>query len=635
MIKFKRKSILALVMAFSMTLSFAGCDKKEKSTTEAVTEISTEDSSTDEIITEATDSDTTGYNELPTIEDDPSSPEAIEEQKKFDEYLQESFEESVVNDSITLHYTLAHPENFGITPPEATLGETGVSEEEIAADLAETKEEREELLTFNYDYLTYDQRFTYDILLDELENNITFYDNVYYYEPFAYTSGLQTNLPITMAEYKFYDQQDVEDYLVLVESIREYYNDYLGFERVKSEKGLFMTTNCANEVIRQCEEFTADPEHNLLIETFNTRVSEVEGLTEEQIESYKQRNYDAVMNVVIPAYEDIIATFKELKTTGKNQLGLAHHENGKEYYKYLLRSKVGTDKTPEEVIEALDAKIEDRISAIQEVALQDYEGTMAYFEEDYEKLYGDLDQKETVRLFEELCDDKFPEIPAIDFSVTPVHKSLEEIVSPAFYMTPPLDLYEVNYIYINEGSTSGASLWSTLAHEGVPGHMYQFVYFLSNDPVPLRSLLNFTGYNEGWATYVEMMSFDYFDGYAHDCYADLERINNELNILVSSRVEIGVNYEGWTLEETQDYLTKSGFNPEAAQDIMNYVIAEPANYQMYCFGWLEFEALKEYAQTELGDKFDEKEFHKTVLDAGPCQFYLLKNQVDRYIATAK
>ena len=632
MIKFKKKSILALVMAFSMTLNFAGCDKKEKSTTETTTEATTE-ISTEEITTVATATDTTEEITIITIEEDPSSPEAIEEQKRFDEYLQESFEESVVCDSLTLHYTLAHPESFGVTPPEATLGETGVSEEEIAADLAETKEEREELLAFNYENLTYDQRFTYDILLDELENNIAFYDNVYYFEPFAYTSGLQTNMPINLAEYKFYDQQDIDDYLVLVESIREYYGDYLTFERTKSEKRLFMTTNCANEVIRQCEEYIANPEHNLLIETFNSKIDNFEELTDEQKENYKQRNYDAVMNSVIPAYEDTITTFKELKATGKNQLGLVHHENGKEYYEYLLRSKVGTDKTPEQVIETLDAKIEAGLAEIQTVALEDYEGTMAYFEEDPTTLYGDLDQTETVRLFEDICDDKFPEIPAIDFSVTPVHKSLEEIVSPAFYMTPPLDLYDVNYIYINEGSTSGASLWSTLAHEGVPGHMYQFVYFLSNDPEPLRSLLNYTGYCEGWATYVEMMSFDYFDGYAHDVYADLERINSELSILVSARVEIGVNYEGWTLEETKDYLTTSGFNPEAAEDLMNYVIAEPTNYQMYCFGWLEFEELKEYAQTALGDKFDEKEFHKTVLDAGPCPFYLLKNQVDRYIAT--
>ena len=100
----------------------------------------------------------------------------------------------------------------------------------------------------------------------------------------------------------------------------------------------------------------------------------------------------------------------------------------------------------------------------------------------------------------------------INFTVTPVHKSLEGIVSPAFYMTPPMDDYLNNSIYINEGSETGAT-WNTYAHEGIPGHMYQFVYFLSNDPEPIRTLLNFSGYQEGWATYVEMMSFDYFDGY--------------------------------------------------------------------------------------------------------------------------
>ena len=165
--------------------------------------------------------------------------------------------------------------------------------------------------------------------------------------------------------------------------------------------------------------------------------------------------------------------------------------------------------------------------------------------------------------------------------------------------------------------------------------MYQFVYYLSNDPEPLRTLLNFSGYQEGWATYVEMMSFDYYEHYSNPTYADIERINNELNLLVSARVEIGVNYEGWDLEDTKNYLQSNGFGSDGAQDIIDYVVAEPGNYQMYCTGWLEFEELKEYAQDELGDKFDEQEFHKVILDAGPCQFWLLREKVEEYVDSVK
>ena len=132
-----------------------------------------------------------------------------------------------------------------------------------------------------------------------------------------------------------------------------------------------------------------------------------------------------------------------------------------------------------------------------------------------------------------------------------------------------------------------------------------------------------------------MMSYDYYTGYANESYAHIEAINSKLNLLVSARIEIGVNYQGWTLEETAAYMNNSGFDGSAAQDIMDYVIAEPGNYQMYVMGWLEFEELREYAAEELGDKFNEVEFHKVLLDAGPCQFYILEELVKDYVKDAK
>ena len=592
MIKKRFKKITAIALVVAMTFSMAGCEKNRNSAS------------------------------------------AKKEQEKFDKYLQESFEESVTEDTVTLHYTLAHPENYGITMDEVTLGEFDVSDEAIAKDTEEIKEEMAELKEFDYELLTDDQQLTYDILQDLLETNLLSYENPYLYEPFAYTSGLQSNLPITMSEYTFYDEDDVKDYLALLNLVPDYYQKCLDFEKVKSEKGFFMCDNSADEVIRQCQEYIADPENNLLIATFNDRIGDVPGMTPEKIEDYKQQNYDAVMNSVIPAYENVIETFTSLKGTGTNDMGLVHFEGGKEYYEYLLKSKVGTDKTPDEIIEKLDAEIEAVMGEMYALAMVNYEGYMGYME-DYENLYGDLDTVETVRYFEKMCVDKFPDIPDINFTVSPVHESLEGIVSPAFYMTPPMDDYENNSIYINEGSESASGLWSTLAHEGIPGHMYQFVYFLSNDPEPIRTLLSFNGYQEGWATYVELMSYGYYDKYADESYGDIEAINTKLNLLVSARIEIGVNYEGWSLEETADYMNTSGFDGSAAGDIYDYVVAEPGNYQMYVMGWLEFEELREYAEEKLGNKFNEVEFHKVVLDAGPCQFYILEDIVEEYVKDAK
>lgn len=636
MIKRLNKKIIALMLSAVMVFGMTGCGKEKKDDSSGKN--TAVDSKTVETATDAEPSiDVTNTEKTTEASDvDLNSPEAKAEQEEFDTWLWDLFVEEVNSDSITLNYSLANPESYGVTPTDATLGEFDMSEEGMKENKQETLDCIAEMEAFDYALLTEEQKFTYDILYDLQQTDLMSYDNIYLYEPFAYTSGLQSNLPITLAEYTFYDKQDIEDYLTLLTLIPEYYNECLNFEKTKSQKGLFMSSHSANEVIRQCTEFIENPEENLLIETFEERIREFEGLTEEEIDDYIKTNNENVNNYIIPAYKNVIETFKTLKNTGNNDLGLCYLDGGKDYYAYLLRSKTGTDKTPEEVIELLENEIDETMSGLYSQLFSDSSAYEEYYEAmENENIYEDFDYKETVEYFEDVVDDKFPEIPDIDFKVTPVHKSLENIVSPAFYMTPPLDDYEHNSIYINQGSSGTQSLWSTLAHEGVPGHMYQFVYFLSSDPEPIRTLLDFNGYQEGWATYVEMQSFEYYDKYDNPAFADFEAANNKLNLLVSARVEIGVNYEGWDLEETQKYLKDNGFMPEVAQDIIDYVVAEPGNYQMYCTGWLEFESLKDHAREELGDKFDEKEFNRVILDAGPCQFYLLSNKVDQYIQSVK
>lgn len=624
MIKF-RKKITALSLAVVMLLSLTSCGKNNSKTTENE---STEETTGIEV------SNTEPTTEVPDV--DLNSPEAKAEQEKFDDWLWDSYVEAVNSDSITLNYSLSKPEEVGITPTDATYGDVDFSEEANEKTKKEVQDCLDEMEAFDYSLLSEEQKHTYDVIYEMEKVAEKSYDYLYLSEPFAYTSGLQSNLPIALAEYTFYDRQDIEDYLTLLELTPDYFDKCLEFEKIKSQKGFFMSAHSANEVIRQCSEFIASPEENLLIETFEDRIREFEGLTEEEIQEYITRNHDAVINYIIPAYKSTIETFKRLKNTGENDLGVCYYENGKEYYAYLLEDYVGTDKTPEEVIALLDKAIEDNMSEMYSKAFGNYSAYEAYIEAAQNgSLYEELDYRETIEFFEKAVDDRFPEIPEIEFKVTPVHKSLENIVSPAFFMTPPIDAYENNSIYVNKGSSDNNSLWSTLAHEGVPGHMYQFVYYLSSDPEPIRSVMNFGGYQEGWATYVEMMSFEYYDKYENPSYANFEEINHKLNLLVSARVEIGVNYEGWTVEDTEKYLTENGFNAEVAKDIIDYVVAEPANYQMYCMGWLEFEELKEHAKEELGDKFDEKEFHKAVLDAGPCQFYVLRKEVDKYIARVK
>lgn len=172
-----------------------------------------------------------------------------------------------------------------------------------------------------------------------------------------------------MSEYKFYNEGDVQDYLALLGQLSDYYGKYLDFEQTKIDKGLFMNEHSASEVVRQCEEFIATPEENLLIATFEDKIRGVEGLSEEQIQDYITQNHDTVINSVIPCYKNVINFFNAHKDDGQNDLGLAGFEHGKEYYAYLLKDKVGTDKTPEEVIDWLDNAIDDVMYEYQQPRL--------------------------------------------------------------------------------------------------------------------------------------------------------------------------------------------------------------------------------------------------------------------------
>lgn len=609
------KRILSFILVITMVLSLCACGKNDNNSNQA----SPGDASS-----------TFSYNE---VKDIPDTPEASREQKRFDEYTDSLFKELVTENTLILHYTVAHPEKMGISATKVSFGEAYTGEESFAKNRERYSNYLTEVDSFEPELLTTDQQLTLNVLKSSLENEIASYDFPYYYEPFAYTSGFQVNFPIDMAEYIFYDEDDVNDYLKLLELCPEYFDQLLTYEQDKSKKGLFMSRTSADSVIEQCEKFIENPEHNLIIDTFNERIGKVDGISEAEIEEYKKKNHDAVINCVIPAYKKTINTFKMLRTTGKNDKGLAGLPDGKSYYNLLLKSKVGLEMTGDEVAAYLDEQIDSIMEETRQISVDHMEDFLNYYNE-YDQFYDDVEPKAAIDGFASMFADKFPDMHTIDFTISPVHDSLVDIVSPAFYMIPPIDEATTNVIHTNMESENAGSLWSTLAHEGIPGHMYMYNYFIRTNPAHVRSILNFTGYSEGWATYTEIMSFDYFD-YEKETYGKIEALNTKLNLVISTRIGVGVNYEGWDIEQTEEYLSKLGLDGEVAKQLYDYVVAEPCNYEMYCMGWLQFERLRELAKTSLGNKYDEKNFHKAVLDAGPCQFKYLEEKVNKYIDAVK
>ena len=225
----------------------------------------------------------------------------------------------------------------------------------------------------------------------------------------------------------------------------------------------------------------------------------------------------------------------------------------------------------------------------------------------------------------------FPLLPKVSCNVKYVHKSLQKYLSPAFYLTPAIDDYENNVIYINPSSNYDTlELFTTLAHEGYPGHLYQSVYFNAQEPDLLRSILDVGGYTEGWATYVEMYAYSLWDEYPS--YAALCQRNRSFTLGLASLLDIGIHYRGYTLEEVTAFLQKLGFGTETAKSLYNSILQSPANYLQYYVGCLNFYDLRDDVKAVQKEQFSLKEFHRLVLETGPAPFDILRKQLSRSIS---
>ncbi|MEG2088352.1 MAG: DUF885 family protein, partial [Angelakisella sp.] len=175
----------------------------------------------------------------------------------------------------------------------------------------------------------------------------------------------------------------------------------------------------------------------------------------------------------------------------------------------------------------------------------------------------------------------------------------------------------------------------TMAHEGYPGHMYQFNYLAGINPHPVRRFLGSLGYSEGWASYVELMAYEMI-GIDDPNIVWMLQFDNQVPLLLIARADIGVNYAGWDKAQLQAYLNQFGMGaPETVDSVWASAIEKPGNAATYCLGVLEIQELRAHAENELTEDFDEVAFHKAVLDIGNVPFRFVRQAVDDYISAVK
>lgn len=537
--------------------------------------------------------------------------------RQFRQFTKQLFCQELSSNTISLHYTLKNPKEYDIRENEVTFGTFPTDNKNL---LASVENLEEVLKTFDYNKLSVENSLTYDVLKCYLNMTERDADYILYDEPMGLVSGVQTQLPVILSEYPFYEQSDVDTYLQLMKTTPEYFASLLKFEQKKSKAGLFMSDKMAEQVIEQCKAFRDMEENNYLYSTFAERVQTVTSLSDKQKSDYIQKNARMIKAYVLPAYDNLICAIEKLKGSGKNEQGLCYLPKGKDYYEQVVEASTGSTRSVEEIRDMTRRQMTEDLEAMERVMKISEKEVNASIPQNPTSILQDLQTKIST---------SFPKLPDTTYEVKYVPKAMQEYLSPAFYMIPAIDAYNENVIYVNEAQIGNTmALFTTLAHEGYPGHLYQTVYFANTNPDPIRTVLNFGGYVEGWATYAEMCSY-YLAPLTKD-QATLLQKNSSIVLGLYTLADIGIHYDGWSREDAVAFYKKYGIGDEDnVNRIYDLILGSPGNYLKYYVGYVEFLELKKDWVKEYGSQASQKEFHKAVLDIGPAPFKVVEKYIGR------
>lgn len=560
----------------------------------------------------------------------PTADFAAEEQ--FQEMIHNLFYDTVTSSGLTMHSMLTDPEAYGITEYPETLGDYSI--QALQDNYAELRDDYEKLLSIDRSALSPELQTDYDILLEYMETEQEGEKFLLYDHPFSAISGVQVELPIVLAEYSFRTPEDAEHYLALLSSIDEYYDQLLKYVQAQKEAGIFLSDQTISDVLDSCQSYLDAPETGMMAETFLSRLDSLTELSQEDREALISRNEEILKNDFTAAYVTLTEGLEDMKGHAESPSGASSLPNGTEYYEYLLKSSTYTSyRNPKALKDAIAGRMLDELDHAQELMSQDPELIHDLYQFDFsiqdpEDALTDLQTK--------LLTD-FPEVPAYAYEVRTLPEALEPYTSPAFYLSPPIDTQNENFIYINQSSVAARNdIYTVMAHEGYPGHLYQCNYFNTVNHSLLRSLMSFSCYVEGWATYVQYLAYQWDDQIRPEL-AELLAINESAYLALYALVDYQVNYEGMTVEELGEFLHELFriSNPEAADSLYQIVCEDPANYMKYYVGYLEISEMREKAEEVLGNDFDAKAFHTFLLDFGPAPFSLIWEHFDEWLLTQK
>ncbi len=530
------------------------------------------------------------------------------------------------------------------------------------------KDQYKTLTSYNLDRQSEENQLNTKILSWYMDTQIQGEPYFYHGYPVNQMFGIQSGLPSFMASsHKLRNKSDVEAYIARLSKFDTKFDQLIDGLKIREEKGIippkFVIDRVVNEMNgfvgkkeRAVENLEVEPgpvQSNILYTNLDSKLAQIEDLSEAEKEQYKQQVENEIQTTVFGAYNKLINYFEGLHDQATTDDGVWKLPDGDNFYAYQLRQNTTTDLSPAQVHQ-LGLDEVDRISRqMWDILISEgYTDTTKTLGEVVQSLgkeerflfpENDEGRAELLEEYNDILDeisagldDAFDIRPKSPLEVRRVPEFKEVGSAKAYYEGPAMDgsrggVFFANLRQVSEHPRYGMK---TLAyHEGIPGHHFQIAIQRELKGVPIfRTAIPFTAYSEGWALYAEQVAWE-LGFYDNDPFGNLGRLQAELWRAVRLVVDTGIHYKKWTREEAIEYMVKNTglTTTEVTTEIERYIVM-PGQACAYKIGMLKILELREKAKNALGDQFDLREFHNVVLKNGAVPLSILEELVDEYIA---
>lgn len=551
---------------------------------------------------------------------------ASEPNKEFDEYVENLPSELYSATDYGLNYTFVDKEAAGYKDElyEYTLP----SRDEYDESVEEMDKIYDEIKDFSRSSLSKDQQLTYDVMLAYFDTSTDMSDDAAYYLNTNYLDtmyGAPSNMPLNFYFYKFRTQSDVDSYLNLLKTTKDYYEALADHEQDRQDAGYGMTPSQITALTEQCTDYI-DGDQTFLIDSFNEKIDGLDGLSDAEKEEYKATNKKYVEEDLKQAYTSLKEKVEAIDVKTKKDEGYAVvYDDGKEYYEELISANTGFE-TVEEYREYLEEKQTDILSDAQAMMMKDSTLIDRVMDDAGNDVIDYTDATNPTEVLNELKDemsDDFPEIRELEYDMEIVPESMQSIfeASAAYFISPVDSLDSAELMVLNSEYSEDSYL--TIAHEGFPGHMYQTQYYKEQDQPIIRQLMDFDGYTEGYANYVENYSAKYAnDADAATLYTYLMQYTY-IEILL---LDVEIHYDGISKDDAVSALASMGYTNDVATSQYEQLLHSPGVFSKYYGAGFRFKDLREKVQEENSDVTD-KEYHEAILNVGSAPYSIVEDYV--------